>query len=514
MYRVMVVDDEPIIRNGLREMIRWQDYGFEYSGDADNGKSAMELALRVNPDLVLTDINMSHMDGLTFGEELIKKLPDIKLVFISGYQDFKYAQRALQLKAFDYLTKPLNSDQIAEILQKVKAELDQQTHRSEENSRMGLINSEILPSLRNTFLHELICGKLGQDKIRKQIKVLQLETDWNQIYVTVFFVEPAGESPEKSLCTYGDLDLTKGNGYLFHIRRDFLVMVTGNRPDIRDCTANTQILAGGETWNVVCSAVGIPVKDWDSVGISYISAVREIENRFDSEEPGKQGQVNPGTSLLEYEEKLLLSIKAGELEKSLLLLEQIFEVVRMNKRFTLQETKMFLVGLVSLVLKEIQRFGAETANAGKESEETISELVASRLLIEAYSIVKAFIYQACSLFGGKKGNKNLRLMENAIAFINDNLGDADLGVKEVAAHVNVSPNYFGNIFKGEMGEGMTDFVNRLRIEKAKRLLTGTDLKVYEIALLCGFKEPYYFGVRFKSSEGMTPLEFRDKFKLY
>ena len=167
LYTVLLVDDEPEIREGIIQKIDWNKYGFEIIGSAENGRDALEQAELKQPDVVMTDIMMPFMDGLRLGEELMEKMPSVKMIFFSGADDFEFVQRALQVKAIEYVLKPIDAIEFSETLTKLKAILDQEYEdkRNVENLRQHYIDS--IPVLREQFLTGLLDGRIDQEQLEK-----------------------------------------------------------------------------------------------------------------------------------------------------------------------------------------------------------------------------------------------------------------------------------------------------------------------------------------------------------
>lgn len=175
LYTIMVVDDEEEIRLGIIKKIQWEEYGFKVIGDAENGQEALEKAEKLRPDIVMTDIKMPFMDGLELGRELTKKMPESKIIIFSGSDDFEYAQKAIKINVIEYVLKPINSNELIEILKRLKVKLDKEYDEKINLESLHNHYLESLPILREQFLASVIegrqnkasfiseCDKLGVD---------------------------------------------------------------------------------------------------------------------------------------------------------------------------------------------------------------------------------------------------------------------------------------------------------------------------------------------------------------
>jgi two-component system response regulator YesN len=174
LYTFILVDDEPEIREGIRNSIPWKELGFFFAGACADGYEALELAERIQPDAVLTDINMPFLDGLSFTDRLLTASPGTKVLIISGYDDFEYARKALQLQVYDYIVKPVTPGELRAILEKLRAALNRER---EERLNMNHIKEQLarsIPLLRERFLSRLVEGKIEGEAARERIRYFGL----------------------------------------------------------------------------------------------------------------------------------------------------------------------------------------------------------------------------------------------------------------------------------------------------------------------------------------------------
>lgn len=512
MYKVLIVDDESTIRNGLKTIIEWEKYGFEVVGDAKDGEEALKIATNIKPDIVFADVNMPFMSGLDFAEEFLKINSFTKFVFISGYQDFKYVQKALQLNAYDYIIKPLETSTITKLLSKLKVEIDEIKKNIEETIRIETINRGALPELRDRFFREVIIGKKDLSEIKKQLKLLNIEINSSYIYTSVFLVDYKNNEEINEL-SYKLSEQFDNRIAVFEVRKCVICVVAGN--NVKSNELSDQFLRMTQkSFNIISNATGIQVRYWDSIGLSYMSALNEIEKQFD----GKGTDIkfdndnirNDVSYLISEDTKIILNIKCGDLESGLKEFDKAYACLKNQKIYSLNNNKIFCIGIISSLIKEIKKVGGTTEDIFGKYLDPIHEIGKCSLMIELYTAVREILIISADFFKNRMGMKNIKIVNDAIGFINENLSNSSLDLKLVAEYVNVSYNYFGKIFKNHIGESFCDYLNRNRIEKAKILLADTELKIYEIAQLTGFNETYYFISRFKFYEGVTPGEYRDK----
>lgn len=177
MYRLIIVDDEEEVRKAIIEKIEWNKYGFEIVGEADNGIEAMDAVEKVLPDVILTDIKMPYMDGLTLAENLKDKFPTIKIIFLTGINEFECAQRAVKLNVIDYILKPFSSAEMMEMLQRIRHILDSEIARKKDYDMLRQHYRKSLPLFRDKFLNSLITNKYNYNDVSRKAKSFGFEFD-------------------------------------------------------------------------------------------------------------------------------------------------------------------------------------------------------------------------------------------------------------------------------------------------------------------------------------------------
>ena len=169
LYRIILVDDEEEVRKSIIRKIDWQAVGFTVVGDAENGEDALEKIEALEPDVVLTDIRMPYMDGLTLAEKIRQRYPSMKIVIFSGYDDFDYAKRAIKLNVTEYILKPVNVEELSEILTRVKKNLDEEISQRRDAALLRESYQKSLPILRAVFLNDLVRGTADAGMIEEKL---------------------------------------------------------------------------------------------------------------------------------------------------------------------------------------------------------------------------------------------------------------------------------------------------------------------------------------------------------
>ena len=175
LYRMILVDDEEEVRKGIIRKIDWEALGFQVVGDAENGQDALEKIEQLEPDVVMTDIRMPYMDGLTLTSWIRQKYPSVKVLIFSGFDDFEYAQQAIKLNVTEYILKPVNVEELTRILNKVRENLDQEIEQRRDVDLLRESYLSSLPILRELFLNDMVRGNMPAENIRQKLEEYKID---------------------------------------------------------------------------------------------------------------------------------------------------------------------------------------------------------------------------------------------------------------------------------------------------------------------------------------------------
>ena len=208
LYRIILVDDEEEVRKSIIRKIKWEENGFLVAGDAENGEDALEKIELLEPDLILTDIRMPYMDGLTLAERVRQKYPSMKIVIFSGYDDFEYAKQAIKLNVTEYILKPVNVEELTAILQKIKANLDQEIEQKRNVNLLRENYIKSLPILREQFLNELVNAPIAYETVQTRLKEYGISLSGAQKWVAAAVgIDRPEEEREGELAIHREQDL-------------------------------------------------------------------------------------------------------------------------------------------------------------------------------------------------------------------------------------------------------------------------------------------------------------------
>ena len=196
-YRILLVDDEEELRAGIRRRIDWEALGFVLAGEAANGQDALELAEQLRPDVVLTDIKMPFMDGLTLCRQLKTQLPAVRLVIFSGFDEFDYARQAIGMNVFEYLLKPITPTELSDVLVRLKKAMDEERAHQKDMEKLRRSYEENLPVLRGLFYTRLLSGQLKPGQIMERAARYEIELSGKSWAAARVHVSDLGDDPDE-----------------------------------------------------------------------------------------------------------------------------------------------------------------------------------------------------------------------------------------------------------------------------------------------------------------------------
>ena len=536
MYSVFVVDDEPIVLEGIRSKIDWESSGFAFAGEAGDGEIALSMLHELKPDILITDIKMPFMEGLELSAAIKKIQPWIKIIILSGHDEFDYAKKAISIGIEDYLLKPFTPEELLSSLNKTAAQIDRERKQLSDISRLKeeLKSNEALK--RKEFLNNLVHGvqdmsltmqksqELGLNLISRFYKVLisriksRSENQQNQ-QEACSLLNSYSASWEQAECFFHHSNLLvcifKGSSRdeldenIFHAAETIGHIATKNK----DCT--------------VLTAIGKTVEHLSQLNLSYIDAkqilqteTQETQNRIISSEDLEHADCDSngrkGNSLLDLKENdpLVDRLKYAGKNDISAIIEESMELIRNNPGQFSVFASYILVDLIFSVSKLVEKFGGDI-------KELKPEILQRKFVDDAVNNEEDFRQKveqvltfALEFRDSKMTGKYGDVILKAKRFIEENYADQNTTLTGVAEAVALSPNHFSTIFSQECNTTFIEYLTNVRIENAKRLIRETEMKGYDIAYECGFSDPHYFSYIFKKNTGMSPREYRENLKAH
>ena len=542
MLKTFLVEDEVVIREMIKKMIPWEQYGFELVGEAADGEMALPLILKKKPDLLITDIKMPFMDGLTLCKLVKKELPDIRIVILSGYDDFNYAKQAISIGVEDYLLKPITKNAFIERLEEIHNRYEHEKTQREYYEKFRLEMQEYEKNASRDFFETLVRSDSDLAELYRRADKLNLDIV-AEAYNILIFTPDTSEGNYNSYdgCSDWEAEVQdKINNYFLnhpvailfrHQVFSYAILVKGQKDTIEknteECVKAIQdIMAQTEGRTDWFIAVGKSADRLSMLGHSYRTAVRANSFRYlydghildyQSLETRKG---NPSDSYREDSVQLrnvnINALNPAILQKFLSsgLAEEVEGFVRDYINAIGQEPMGSLVfrNYVVLnvrfsVLSFLKKLGCDDSEiSGQETDNIVEET--GKSIETAVAYCEKMLKKAIALRDENAGNQNRSVLKRAVEFIDQNYMDEELSLNKAAHVANVSANHFSALFSQNMGQTFTEYLTGLRMSKAKELLRCTAMRSSEIAGEVGYKDAHYFSYLFKKTQGMTPSEYR------
>jgi len=528
MYKLFLVEDEVVVREGLRNKIDWGQYGFSYIGDAADGEMALPLIRETRPDVLITDIRMPFMDGLTLSMLVHKELPDTKIAIISGFDDFSYAQRAIDIGVDQYLLKPITKNVIIELLVKLKEKKDSEVKQKNYYQQFLCETREYY---RQRFFEQLAVGGMPAEKIYEMAKQLNLNIyaqSYNLILLYLSNSIQGGEAPDRytdALVTLHEklaqFFMACPEYFLFTWSvTSYAVLVEGNQDQIdfrmANCVENICRYCdecGGEVdWNV---AAGHPVMRLSAISGCFTEVNKIISYRYicphdhvltaeSLEKWEKSKSANTGFTTIDTEllKKFLMVGTTDEVDMFMVQLlggnsNEVLKSTMFSQYIQMAVYLKILEYLVTLGIDSNDFMKSEFYNSLKEANPRMTKINVRKMLITALEIRE------------RESRKHYRdLLVQALDYIDKHYCESSISLNVVAKEINISTCYFSALFSKEVGKTFVEYLTQKRMDEACCLLQRTDMRSHEIADAVGYNDPHYFSFLFKKTKGCTPLAYR------
>lgn len=538
MYKVLLVDDEADVRDGLVHEIDWPAFGFTVAGTAENGKEAIDLCERLVPDVVITDISMPFLDGLKFSEWLQEYYPLTKIVILTGYDEFDYAQRAVRLNVDEYLLKPFSSDNLTEVLFRIGTKMEVERAEREDVRKLKEHYRTSLPLLRATFLSSLLSRKMSRGAIEEKLDKYELQLSGDRYSIAVISLhQPHSKvegAPDYSLRGSGDLELKlfavvniaeeiwrqQQRGYVF-IHQDEVIILSVGTDDRENWTRQTEAALESVLRNIehylqitVTIGVGPTVDRLTEIKYSYEDALSALDYQLvlgsgkiiyihDVERrPRKKLRFDELK-----EQALVRCLKVGTTEELPEVVESIFQEITEDDAYS--DVQLYLIEVMTVLIKTAKDADADAEELFGSGLPSFAELFKLTSLLEAQRWFLDLCMAIMKRISSKRQHSYKDIVDKAISYIKNHFNEPDLSIQKICSHLHVSPGYFYGIFKKEVKMTFVQYVMHIRMEIARELLRTTELKAFEIGERVGIVEPNYFSFCFKKQVGVSPREYRN-----
>ncbi len=529
--KVLIVDDEFLIRNYFKMRICWEELGMEIAGEASSAMEALDLVDQIVPDIIFTDVCMPFMDGIEFSKAVVEKFPHIKIVIVTGHDEFDYVKRSIKLGISDFLLKPVNPGEIRKVALELKSKIELERSHIKEYEKLKQRLDESLPYMQEKFFNELLLGELDHNEVMDKMVYFKIdinrESDAFQIAVVEVSDSVGGnrEKEEESIllamkCSDVIKQALRGDQYVhvfFDNSRKIVILSNNDSLDLDDCCETIKALIINRCKCFVCIGIGNRVHGSKNIKATYREACDALNYKV---VVGKNQVVNYNDitynsnqswkGIPNIGEKLDFYIKTGMKQKAVELIDELFSESCFNLSITIENLRLEAFDVLSICMRVLLELKIDTSSLWEKNTQPYEDVFRMDNLVEMKDYLKSLIEKVISkihYFNERKANN---LIVQIQEHIEKNLHNANLSLSAIAKEFYVSPSHLCRLFKQETKQTVVEYITRQRMECAKRILRETNLKVYQIGEMVGINDPNYFSTIFKKFTGVSVNEFRKK----
>ena len=526
LYSLILVDDEEEVISIIRDMTDWEALGFRVAGVAGNGVEALEMMEELQADVVMTDIKMPYMDGLTLSRKLKEEYPDVRIIIFSGFDEFEYAKEAIKIEAEEYLLKPVDPGELASVFTRVRDVLDRVRAERRDMDLLRSYYMQSLPMLQENFTISLIEGRVPSGRMGRYLSSYQLELEGPYFAAALLHVSGTKTPDDRDslLFTVSVRRLVeeqlrekyrlKTANYLGDLA---VVAELADESGIMDFTDSMDLICrqAKRMYDVAVTAgIGSVCSDPMDIRKSFTRAsnalalraiygntrainIQELEPDTDEDESWEKEAV----------EELISLIRLGEIEDFRAELEASLGRLRTSASgiAAYQSFMMELIAGISYYAAAHKVDSESTFGGQKNIYRAVFE---SESPEETLTWLMNAVTDIDSRIRKRRDVAATSFVERAEEYVRDNYPDADITVDSVCRRLGVSAAYFSTVFKKETGKTFISYLTDYRLDRAVELLRSTPDKTYMIARQVGYSDSNYFSYVFKKKYGISPSRFR------
>ena len=538
--KVFLVEDEMVIRRGIKNSIDWEKEGYIFCGEASDGELAYPMIIKEKPDILITDIRMPFMDGLELCKLVKKELPNIKILILSGYDEFDYAKEAIRLGVTEYLLKPISSGKLLEALNGVSESIRREKEDKDLVRKYMEEMRENTEHEKQKFFEQMIAGNLSMADALETGKKYEMNLSAG-MYNLLLFRFTLGEENRKSGELLGEAEyaiekLTERLEYVFEFQRGvegwaFLLMADNEEQmseRVKELSKDLEEIMKNYSTIAYFGGIGQPVARLRELEESFREAERALAARFTMELNRiiSVEDIRMAQNVDTLDDIEITSF--GEIEKTRTMLEKflnngaedeidefvdvyINELPEENLKSVLMRQYIIMDAYI-VMMSFCEKIEGIEGEMKAQSEELKNSMKTSQTLEEIKNYIRMLLKKIIGVRDTISGRRYSDIIEIAKDQIRKTYMSDEISLNTIAAEVGMSPSYFSSIFSKEMGKTFVEYLTEIRMDRAKELLMCSSMKTSEIGYEVGYKDPHYFSYIFKKTQNCTPKEFRARGK--
>ena len=538
--KVFLVEDEMVIRRGIKNSIDWEKEGYIFCGEASDGELAYPMIIKEKPDILITDIRMPFMDGLELCKLVKKELPNIKILILSGYDEFDYAKEAIRLGVTEYLLKPISSGKLLEALNGVSESIRREKEDKDLVRKYMEEMRENTEHEKQKFFEQMIAGNLSMADALETGKKYEMNLSAG-MYNLLLFRFTLGKENRKSGELLGEAEyaiekLTERLEYVFEFQRGvegwaFLLMADNEEQmseRVKELSKDLEEIMKNYSTIAYFGGIGQPVARLRELEESFREAERALAARFTMElnQIISVEDIRMAQNVDTLDDIEITSF--GEIEKTRTMLEKflnngaedeidefvdvyINELPEENLKSVLMRQYIIMDAYI-VMMSFCEKIEGIEGEMQAQSEELKNSMKTIQTLEEIKNYIRMLLKKIIGVRDTISGRRYSDIIEIAKDQIRKTYMSDEISMNTIAAEIGMSPSYFSSIFSKEMGKTFVEYLTEIRMDRAKELLMCSSMKTSEIGYEVGYKDPHYFSYIFKKTQNCTPKEFRARGK--
>ncbi|OPJ63376.1 response regulator transcription factor [Clostridium oryzae] len=525
MLKAIIIDDETVTRKGLIKHIPWSKLNIELAGEASDGKEGLEIVKRVKPNIVVSDVRMPGMNGIEMAREIKKTQPDCRIIFLSAYADKEYLKAAIDISAVSYVEKPVNLIEISEAIKKASQMCLEDENRKADKDSIDTVIYDNIPFIKQNLIEKLtLSSEISSEEVNRNLDYLKIQfNDKDKFIVMVLEVKNRTEDnlekdeyekilntvekyikDIKNITTYKDNNIVSIINYRDDSIKNLLLGICD--------FINTKV---DKNLKLFC-AVGQSEIGLKNINKSFTAAQKTLskvfyygygttvfykENRKDIELPSDE----------EIQTRMSKHLSEENKDEAVKLIKKTCRELKKYDIDDVNYIKCIFFRLCVKIFREANRRGIYDSKTNYDVDEHIWEIM---LNLNTIDEIESYMLEKInkSFEEIEEIRSSSRTIFEIKKFIDKNYKDENISTKTLADVVYLTPSYLSALFKKEVGKTISDYIVEVRIEKSKEYLKDNRLKLLEVALNVGYSDPNYYTKVFKKITGITPSQYREKYK--
>nr|WP_302700229.1 response regulator [uncultured Blautia sp.] len=534
--RLLIAEDELWLRKRLVSTIDWSSYGISEVYEAEDGGEALEIALKEKPDIVITDIRMPELSGIDLMKKLNENSIFSKMIVVSGYDDFEYAQGALRMGAINYLLKPVDEEELLDSVKRCVEELKKEKNKETVFDKQSAASEMLMEHIYEDLIFETSekrTEELLQKLSRKEIGFpFQSAAVVNmQVREHTFFVNDKVKSDMWSVYQWLRRNLQEDCyecQYLYMRGSQIVLLLFGDDPEAKfmervENWVQLILEALQKELNIsLFMAAGDVTDDFSGIHRSYEMAQKKIKEKraeekrilaLRNQETAQELNTRFDDVYGEYDFKLLIKeIRNGDSEKAQTELQAILQSSsRRLQSADMMKLQLFYMNFINRIagacLPECEAYADELAMQCMTVMRELIYIGSDTIVTEMWDCLRKFVEKLVEVYQENNGKRKHWMIDQVLQYVEENYNTA-LSTRDIAGRFFMNTSYFSKLFHEQMGCTFSNYLINVRVEKAKMMLTQTNMKLYDIAEAVGYTNVQYFSTIFKEKEGLTPSAFR------